>query len=643
MSNIVSIPRRIYDSYRNFLAGLGYLGKDKAASATYFYEAMDITELEAAYRSDWIARKAIDIPAFDATRAWRSWQAEDDQITSIEETEKRLNLRGKVREAMTVARLYGGAAIIIGTTDGDFSSELDPTKVGKDGLKFLHVISRWDLSEGDMEYDITSPYYGMAKYYERKIQATALKTNNFRVHPSRIVKFIGHEVPDAINKGEFWGDPVLQSVRQAMLAAATVSNSIATLITEAKVDIYKIKDMSTALSTEEGSSQLLARFSHVNSMKSIANAVVMDKDEELNRVTVNFAGMPEVLQMYLLIACGAVDVPATRFLGQSPAGMNSTGESDSRNYYDRLHSEQEMKITPTMYSLDEIVIRSSLGSRPPEIFYNWNSLWQLDDVQKSALAKTKAETAKIDADTGLIPESALAKGRQNQLIEDGTYPGLETAIQEAEVAGENSPHDPAFQIEQQAKTAESEAAAAAALANPQPDPTAVPGQPSPPARGKLKLVKSGDSWTEDATTPRPLYVRRDLLNFDEVAKWARGEGLELQDDAHVTILYSKTPVDWMKMGADNEWNDKSEIVIPAGGPRVVERLGDEGAIVLHFVSSRLAWHHEDMVRNGASHDYDEYAPHLTITYKTPADFNIEAVKPYNGPLVFGPEIFEEIK
>ena len=34
-------------------------------------------------------------------------------------------------------------------------------------------------------------------------------------------------------------------------------------------------------------------------------------------------------------------------------------------------------LTPAMSVLDEVIIRSALGSRPPEIYYEWNILWQL--------------------------------------------------------------------------------------------------------------------------------------------------------------------------------------------------------------------------------------------------------------------------
>ena len=74
---------------------------------------------------------------------------------------------------------------------------------------------------------------------------------------------------------------------------------------------------------------------------------------------------------------------------------------------------------------------------------------------------------------------------------------------------------------------------------------------------------------------------------------------------------------------------------------MVEPLGDKGAIVLLFNSSELAWRHGEMVRNGASHDYPDYQPHVTITYSG-TGVDLSKVEPYRGKLVFGPEIFEEL-
>ena len=83
-------------------------------------------ELSNAYRGAWLPRKIIDIPPLDATRRWRGWQASKEQIEKLEAEEKRLDVRRKVKQAMTRARLFGGAAIYIGTGDRDTSLPLDP-------------------------------------------------------------------------------------------------------------------------------------------------------------------------------------------------------------------------------------------------------------------------------------------------------------------------------------------------------------------------------------------------------------------------------------------------------------------------------------------------------------------------------------
>jgi hypothetical protein len=140
--------------------------------------------------------------------------------------------------------------------------------------------------------------------------------------------------------------------------------------------------------------------------------------------------MDKVMSMYLMIAAGAADIPATRLLGRSPEGMNATGESDMRNYYDRLQADQKVRIQPALSRLDEVLLRSVFGSRDEDIYYEWKPLWQLDDVQKAAVGLQKSQAHKIDVDNGLLNPDVLRQARENQLIEDGVYPGLEAAIDE---------------------------------------------------------------------------------------------------------------------------------------------------------------------------------------------------------------------
>ncbi|MDR7032948.1 hypothetical protein J2X35_001629 [Mesorhizobium sp. BE184] len=146
--------------------------------------------------------------------------------------------------------------------------------------------------------------------------------------------------------------------------------------------------------------------------------------------------------------------------------------------------------------------------------------------------------------------------------------------------------------------------------------------------------------TRDAA-PRTLYVRRDVVNAAEIAAWARKQGIpDLVDDLHVTIVYSRAPLDWIKAGNASEWGNENggKLTIPPGGPRVVEPLGNMTAVLM-FASSQLCWRHEEIVKAGASHDFEDYQPHISLTK---AAIDLGSIEPYRGKIVLGAEIFEEV-
>lgn len=68
----------------------------------------------------------------------------------------------------------------------------------------------------------------------------------------------------------------------------------------------------------------------------------------------------------------------------------------------------------------------------------------------------------------------------------------------------------------------------------------------------------------------------------------------------------------------------------------------EGAVVLAFNSSDLSWRHMSLREIGASWDWPEYQPHITITYNS-GDVDVSKVEPYRGQIILGPEEFKPIK
>jgi phage-related protein (TIGR01555 family) len=605
---------KFWDSLSNMVSGLGG-EKDKTAFTLWTLYVLSQAQLDAAYRGDWMARKICDIPPDDATREWRYWQAEDEQIKLIEAEEHRLGIQQKTCDALTLARLYGGALMVMGIGDEDAESPLEIEKVKQGDLQFVHVLGRFDVGTETLERDPLSPYYGEPQAYTVNSQSKG----SVKIHPSRVVRFMGNRVPTLAANTDGWGDSVLQSLAEAIKDSGATLKNIANLVFEAKVDIVNVPDLADTLSNDEYTTRLIERFSNANALKSVINTLVLNEDETWQRVQQTFTGLPEVAQLLLLCTCGAADIPATRFLGQSPTGLTATGESDIRNYYDKISSMQNMKIKPALKRLDNVLMVSALGKLDDQIYYDWAPLWQLDAVQKADVSLKQAQAFQVDVNANILDINSLRKARENQIIESETYPGFKGILDDQpEVPVLKEEAEPV--IEQFGKAKEA--------------------QETRKLRRKL--------WTRDMQ-PKPLYVRRNVVNAKEIIAWAKAQGFRttLQaGDMHVTICYSKAPVDWLKVGQTYPGGDqKGELTVAPGGPRIVEiwdtANGKGKVAVLQFASSELCWRHEDIKSAGASFDFPSYVPHITISYDVDG-VDAEAIVPYRGKIVLGPEIFEEI-
>ena len=64
---------------------------------------------------------------------------------------------------------------------------------------------------------------------------------------------------------------------------------------------------------------------------------------------------------------GAAEIPATKLFGRSPEGMNSTGESDLRNYYEMISQLQERVLRPALEKLLPVMAVSCWGYVPEDL------------------------------------------------------------------------------------------------------------------------------------------------------------------------------------------------------------------------------------------------------------------------------------
>lgn len=592
--------RPVADGLVNVAASLG-TSRDKAAFSTYTYAPLSPQQLLASYRSAWLPRAIVDIPAQDATRKWRAWQAEADQIEKIEKAEKRLRVRDTVLRALTAARLFGGAAVYISTGERAAEKPLDPSKVKE--IKGLVVLTPLQLNAGQINRDIYSDYYGRPEHYELQSQGGA----PIRIHASRLVVFEGSSVPDITNQHTGWGDSILQSTMDAVLQSDSANANINSLIFEAKVDVFRFSGLMNQLGANQDD-MVVKRMSAQATIKGINGAVVLDKDDEYTQKSASFASLPDLMDRFMNNVAGASRIPVTRLFGRSSVGLSGTGDGDERVYFDHINHLQTTEIEPALHVLDECLIWTALGSRPEEIFYEWRPLRQVTEKERADIFKTTADAARAiaGAQAGeLIPVDALSDALVNELVEQGVLPGLEAKVEEY-----GNLYEQRDDLDE----------ATAALPNP------------------VEPVQQKRNQVADAA-PRTLYIRRDVLNRADIVRWAKAQGFtDIVPDLHVTIAYSRQPVDWFSVGTS--WSERIEMI--EGGPRQMDRLGEDGRyIALLITANELVWRHREIVEAGASWDWPEYQPHISI--QIGGEIDLSKVEPYRGRIILGPEIFETVR
>lgn len=434
---------QLFDSLTNFVSGLNLAGKDKTAHDQFVFRPLTEPEIDAMADGDWVGKKIVEAPADDMMRAWRTWAASARAVTAFEDAEARHAVQAKVHQAIVMARRYGGSAILIGADTENPGEPLRLDAIPRGGLKYLTVLSHRDLTPGPTDTDPESPSYNSPSFYTLNRKTAGTLT----LHPSRVVVFTGARRHDASAATSAWGYSVLQAPYDAIHHAALAAGAGASLLHEAKTDIVQMENLGSVLSTDEGTQALTKRWSAASLLKSLNRVLLLDTNDKWQRSQTNFSGVEGMLQRYFHIVAGAADIPAARFLGLSASGLNSSGDADIRNYYDRLQSDRVRDLQPRLARIDAALWRDATGrAKPVDATFAWDALWQPTDKERADTSKVVVDAAKSLADSALLPDDVLAQALVSRLIDDRFFPALETVWNAAQTddpaGGDGSSEEP---------------------------------------------------------------------------------------------------------------------------------------------------------------------------------------------------------
>lgn len=415
------IPLQTQDQLINLVTGMGGSNDPLSATRHVLSDRIPMLEADALYLNDWLGAAVVDTIPDDAVRQWREISGlEPKQLDEYREAEKAFQVSQIFAQGMKWARLYGGAGIVMGIDGtGEFHEPLDIERVRPGALKWLSLVDRWHLLPHVT--DFSNP---LRANFGRPSVYTAYGGHD-PIHRSRILFFYGTPLPYHLQlREQFWGASVLERVKDAIEHAGIAQNGIAKLITEAKVDVFKLPGLFEKLRTPQGTQLIMERLRLGNLGKGIYNAVLMDTAEEYEQKADALSqGLAGLLSQFLQVVAAASGIPVTRLLGTSAPGLNATGEEDTRKYYDRVSTIQENVIEPELKRFDAVLLRSTLGSEPDKFESTFKSLWQQSDTERAATQLQDQQRDSGYLADGIILESHILE----RLLEEGVYPTLEAS------------------------------------------------------------------------------------------------------------------------------------------------------------------------------------------------------------------------
>ena len=317
------------------------------------------TELEDMFRYNWVARKICETIPQDATRQWIDIKTDDQNVvTNLMGQMDTLEVHTKFEEAMTLARLYGGAVIVIGALTGeDPSQPLNEDNIS--AVKFLNVMDRWQILIDKTYDDPLSKSFGQPEIYRlQPITAGTASSQGQRIHESRLLRFDGAYLPEItkiMNSG--WYDSALQPINEELKRHGTSVQSGAILMQDFITKVLKLPDLVECLGTAEGESKLLARIQYAISNSSSLGIALVGEGEEFAKIQTPIAGLVELLNVYIELISAASDIPRARLFGQS-LGVLAGATETTRTYYDMVAAYQHKHMRRQLEKLIRIMFKA---------------------------------------------------------------------------------------------------------------------------------------------------------------------------------------------------------------------------------------------------------------------------------------------
>lgn len=404
------------DAFSNPAARIGWGTMDLINATEYPMTRMsqNYQLLTSLYRDNWIIQNIVATIPNDMVRKWYEIKSSiaPEYLDQMARLERRTQIRKKLLLGMYWGRLYGGAAgVILIKGQNDMSQPLEPEAVMPGSFLGLQILDRWSgvYPGSELVTDPSDPDFGLPAYYTIRDDETGQTAA--RVHHSRVIRFIGRELPWMEQVAEqYWGESEIEAIYSEVVKRDNVSANIAALTFRANVNYMEADGLDQLLGT--ANTEMQRRFWNTMQAQSIMESNfgmrIINKGDAVHNTQYTFTGLADVYDRMMMDVAGAARTPVTKLFGRSPAGMNATGESDMRNYYDYIDGLRETELRGIIERLLPIMALSAWGMVPDDLDIDFPPM-QTPDAREMAEITERRTNAVLAAYQSDLLDSATAR------------------------------------------------------------------------------------------------------------------------------------------------------------------------------------------------------------------------------------------
>jgi uncharacterized protein len=403
------------DGWYNAITGLGTALRDKSAT-TYFSRNATLTddELDALFNDNDLAETIVSAIVDDSLRQGIEIHSADDgaeeRLKALHLECDRLGMVPAFGMAAKMGRLFGAAAVYPVLEDGqDPATPLDRSRVRQ--IYSLLVVDKQQMQPDSWYTTASSGKIGRPETYRIMVDARTSYSNPL-VHESRLVLFGG--LPTTRRRKQElngWDRSALQPVYDVLRKTGASFDGVMQLMADMSQAVWKVKNLMGLMGAGE-EENIRKRMEIVELARSAFRAIILDAEgESFERQDTTLTGADKLIDKMWQRVATAAKMPMTRLFRISPGGLNATGESDTRNWYDEVGGYRRFELLPRATSLVQL-IASSIGDKTPEqLSVCFPSLWQLSPTEDATLKKTTAETDGLLVDKKILLPAQVALQR----------------------------------------------------------------------------------------------------------------------------------------------------------------------------------------------------------------------------------------